>query len=151
MEVTAPEYKIYTRVFLAGGISNCPDWQSEFINKCEHLPVILYNPRRTNFDINNTDDTYDQIHWEHNMMENSDIIVFWFSSGSLNPIVLYELGKYIRSNKQIIIGIDPEYSRKDDVIIQSELAKNQTLKFSYSLDDLVNELNKYLTMSKFMV
>ena len=140
MEVKAPEYQFYKRVFLAGGITDCPDWQSEFINKCKNLQVILYNPRRTSFDINNLDDSYDQIKWEYTMMENSDIIVFWFSSRSLNPIVLYELGKYIKSNKQIIIGIDPEYSRKDDVIIQSELAKNQTLKFCYSLDDLVNEL-----------
>ena len=40
-------------LFLAGGITNCPDWQSELIKKLKNLKLDynlnVYNPRRKIF------------------------------------------------------------------------------------------------------
>ena len=48
-------------VFLAGGITDCPDWQSEVIKYLRRyeinnkLDLVVYNPRRKFFDIYNDD------------------------------------------------------------------------------------------------
>jgi len=68
------------------------------------------------------------------------MISFWFSRGSLNPIVLYELGIHGNSGKRLIfIGMDKEYERQQDVIIQTKLARPD-IKIVYSLKDLANQI-----------
>ncbi|MFW6242977.1 MAG: nucleoside 2-deoxyribosyltransferase domain-containing protein [bacterium] len=114
------------KLFIAGGITNCPDWQSELISYLEDIDnLTIYNPRRENFPIHDPKAAEEQITWEYLKLKESDIISFWFSSGSLNPIVLYELGKWGTSetNKKIVVGVDPDYERKQDVRVQTKLAK----------------------------
>ena len=118
------------KLFLAGGITNCPDWQSEAIQILKEkdkeylMNVFVLNPRRQNFPIDDPNAAMEQIAWEYKYLEKSNIILFWFSSGSLNPIVLYELGMWGNSknakNKKIFIGCDKEYSRIQDVTIQTQ-------------------------------
>ena len=112
------------KLFLAGGITNCPDWQSEMINNLSDEKLTIFSPRRKNFPIDDPDAAEEQITWEYNWLKDADIISFWFSEGSMNPIVLYELGMWGNSRQiPIFIGVHPEYERKQDVIIQSTLAK----------------------------
>lgn len=117
------------KIFLAGGISYCSDWQSEMIKLLKKrrgiysdTDITIYNPRRVNFPIDDPDAAEEQITWEYNHLRDADIILFWFSKGSLNPIVLYELGRWGFTGKKIVIGIDPDYERKQDVMIQSKLS-----------------------------
>ena len=130
------------KVFLAGGITNCPEWQNELISKFEKITpknicLDLYNPRRKNFPINNPNASEEQIEWEYNKMKEADIILFWFSGGSLNPIVLYELGMWGNSRTTpIVIGIDNAYIRNQDVILQTKLARLE-VKIVHNLDDMV--------------
>jgi hypothetical protein len=157
--VTAPneiKYQKVIKLFLAGGISNCPPWQNEIIERLfndseskthEYLcNVIVFNPRREKFPIHIKEETERQIVWEYNKLKESDIIAFWFSRGSLNPIVLYELGKWGNSsNKSIVIGIDEGYERKADVEIQTKLSRPD-VKIDYNLRDfyynILNEIKK---------
>lgn len=135
-----------TKLFLAGGITNCPDWQSELIDLIkDHDRLIIYNPRRKDFPINDPNATEEQIVWEYRHLTTADIIIFWFSRGSLNPIVLYELGRYGLStfDKRIIIGIDPEYERKRDVEIQTDLSRAST-PIVYSIENLAKEFDEYM-------
>lgn len=50
------DYSIETNnnpsIFLAGGITNCPNWQQEAISYLSKLNLTIYNPRRENFPIN---------------------------------------------------------------------------------------------------
>jgi len=136
-------------IFLAGGIVSCPDWQqdlidkissSQYVNDLDDLygDIILFNPRRKNFPIDDPTATETQITWEFNKLAFADIIIFWFSAGSINPIVLYELGKWGNSsNRNIIIGVHPDYERKEDVIIQTKLARPD-LTVVFSLDEIVD-------------
>lgn len=117
------------KIFLAGGITNCPDWQNEAIEffKSEfgvNAPITIYNPRRENFPINNPNASEQQIVWEYNHLADADIILFWFAPGSPNPIVFYELGMHCNSSdKTCFIGCDPRFERKNDVVIQTALAR----------------------------
>ncbi len=120
------------KLFLAGGITNCPDWQTELIERLKSIDIKavldVYNPRRKNFPIGDKNASREQIQWEFDKLKTADIIVFWFSRGSLNPIVLYELGMWGNSRTTpIIIGIDKEYEREQDVIIQTALARPDTV------------------------
>lgn len=129
------------KLFLAGGITNCPPWQNELIELIKGSDILtVYNPRRANFPINDPNASEEQITWEHNHMESADMISFWFSKGSLNPIVLYELGRWTNSsNKTIFIGIDPGYERTQDVIIQTKLSRPD-VRIVYSLFDLATQI-----------
>jgi len=138
-----------TNVFLAGGITNCPDWQAVLIDMIKDYKritedVVVYNPRRKNFPIGDPNAAEQQITWEYEHLKNADIIIFWFSVGSLNPIVLYELGRWGNSSdKMIIVGIDPKYERKQDVEIQTKLSKPHT-PIVYSLEAVAESLYGWL-------
>ena len=144
-EVYSIENNENVKLFLAGGITNCPDWQAEIIELLkEEYDLTMYNPRRKNFPINDPTASEQQITWEYNHLRDADIILFWFASGSLNPIVLYELGRWGNSsNKEIFVGCDPEYQRKQDVEIQTKLSR-PNIEIVYSLEDLAEQVSNYL-------
>jgi len=137
--------KDLTSLFLAGGITNCPDWQSELIKYLKNEEdLVIYNPRRANFPIHDPNAAKEQISWEYDYLKKCDMISFWFSKGSLNPIVLYELGRHGNSqNKLIFIGMDKEYERKQDVIIQTKLDRPD-ITIVYSLKDLAKQIQQVL-------
>ena len=145
-EATTKEEGMGIRIFLAGGITNCPDWQTDIIAKLRGSRIItdldIYNPRRKNFPIHEPNASLEQIKWEFEKLKTADMIIFWFSRGSLNPIVLYELGMWGNSrNTKIIIGTDTEYERRRDVIIQTNLARPE-LPLLCSLEGIVEEIKR---------
>jgi len=133
-------------VFLAGGITNCIDWQAELIKEIQDFDnLVVYNPRRKNFPIHDPNASEEQITWEYEHLRDADMIIFWFSRGSLNPIVLYELGRWGNSSdKKIVIGIDPEYERTTDVTIQTLLSRPDT-KFVCTIKEMSDEIFNFIT------
>ncbi len=130
-EVYSIENNNNLKLFLAGGITNCPDWQSYAIDQIKDIEdLTVYSPRRKDFPIDDPNASEEQITWEYNKLAEADITLFWFSRGSLNPIVLYELGLWGNAKIDeddrgyVFVGIDEEYERKQDVIIQTNLAHN---------------------------
>ena len=131
--VTAPHLYIPRHdeitVFLAGGISGCRDWQKETI---EHLyrfvgrddnQVVVYNPRQENFDVSDPSAASDQITWEYQYLDKVDIFSMYFVGGNqVQPICMYELGRYTNPYDQQVISVETDYIRKNDVIIQVALA-----------------------------
>src|SRR3989344_256492 len=142
--IQCPE--IYTgkekSIFIAGGLTNCPDWQAKLVELLKDEKIVLINPRRDDFDASKSSIDEEQISWEFDHIEKADAVSFWFPKETLCPITLYELGKEISSGKQIFIGIHPEYKRKKDVEIQSKLA-NSKVKIVYSLKDLGKEVKSW--------
>src|SRR5438132_145293 len=86
-------------VFLAGGITGCPDWQTDMVSLLAGSPVVVLNPRRKNFPIGDPNAAQEQIAWEYRHLRKADRILFWFSAATLNPIVLYELGAWSVTTK----------------------------------------------------
>jgi len=129
--ITAPE-KIpgnvsRPTVFLAGGITNCPNWQREIIEMLKDVQGTILNPRRENFPVGDPNSAVEQITWEFNAIEMCDIFSIWFCAGpSDQPICMYELGRNLLKREdcpdQVLIGIEPGYKREMDVRIQADLA-----------------------------
>lgn len=123
-------------VFLAGGITDCPDWQKEVIKLLStHIDctkLVVLNPRRENFPIDDPNAVEEQITWEFNALEQMDIFSMYFCSGNRDqPICMYELGRNICRmqmrfpadwEKRIIITQEQGYRRFADVRIQTILA-----------------------------
>ena len=115
-------------VFLAGGITNCQNWQDKVIERlqdsyeCDDL--VIFNPRRDDFDVTDKEASYKQIKWERKNLLRCDLVSYFFdASESVQPITLYELGKYgdIKHIPPIITIVDG-YKRQDDVLIQTALS-----------------------------
>ena len=134
-------------IFLAGGITGCYNWQLKIINELESCPfsgeIVLFNPRRTDFDISNPNAAYEQIHWEFRYLNRMDAFTIYFAASETSdqPICMYELGRYLSEMQhrfpldwkdRIVIGIEDGYSREKDVCIQTGLATD------YMLTPLVN-------------
>lgn len=132
------------RLFVAGGISNCSDWQNEFINILQPTDLILFNPRRKDFDINDPKMTVEQINWEYTHLQTSDAIAFWFPPETMCPITLFELGSSLRRfHVEIFVGIHPDYKRRMDLEIQIPLVRPE-IQIVYSVKELAQQvINKY--------
>lgn len=148
--ITAPEmYKDNSNItcFLAGGITNCPNWQNEVIKNIQEYSsymnidlkyLDIYNPRRVNFPIDNPNAAQEQIEWEFKYLEECDIFSMYFCNApSDQPICMYELGRNISEIKneymgtwehRIIVSIEKGYKREQDVLIQTRLATNDIIK-----------------------
>ena len=164
--ITAPE--IYNKqpdevaVFLAGGITNCDNWQNKVINylkefgvKChDDMPnLVIYNPRRENFDINDPSAAHNQVKWEHYYLERADIFSMYFAASekSDQPICMYELGRYITRMQmrfptdwidRIIVSSEKGYKRIKDVRLQLAFATNSKVYLRTELEettDLIEE------------
>lgn len=150
--ITAPQIDFekeskYPYVFLAGGITGCPGWQSDFIDemKKSNVNCTLLNPRRDDFDVSDPTASVKQIEWEYNMLQKqADIVIFWFPEETLCPISLFELGKELgirhsNGSKKILIGCHKNYAKKFDIETQVDLVTKNT----YGLEiEVVDELNK---------
>ena len=124
-----------TSVFLAGGITGCPDWQQEIRGLLQDSDLVLVNPRRADFPIHDPNAALEQITWEHNCLRLVDAILFWFPCETMCPIVLYELGAWSMTNKPIFVGVHPRYQRRQDVEIQTGLVRPD-VQVVYSLQEL---------------
>ena len=140
IEAISNEKPKFTSVFLAGGITNCPDWQSEVVDSLKNTDITIFNPRRKNFPIHDPNASFEQIKWEFQKLREADILSFWFSRGSLNPIVLFEYGSALEREKSVIVGVDPDYERKRDVEIQTSLIRPR-LEIVTSIQDLTDEIS----------
>lgn len=110
-------------LFIAGGITGCPDWQAELVKSLSDIHGLsIYNPRRSLYP---DGIEYEQIEWEYYWLKQADIISFWFSRHTLQPIVLLEFGRWSamakETGKKLIVGCDEHYERYRDVAIQYQL------------------------------
>lgn len=127
--------------FLAGGISNCPDWQKDVVNLLSDENLIILNPRRSNYDFKDSSLAEEQIKWEWYHLDLADHIPFWFPAASLCPIALYELGTHTPNYKIPVIGIEPGYAREEDIRIQTQLV-DTSIPITNSFEEFVEHIIK---------
>lgn len=131
-------------IFLAGTISGAPNWQKQMADALSDLDITVINPRRPGDIMKDNDVAMQQIKWEFDRLKQVDVISFYFSPETLNPITLFELGRHTYGRrKPIFVGVHPEYARKFDVEVQMHLVGIQPV---YSLEHLISEV--YLFMNK---
>lgn len=164
--IEAPDYSLdiaclkpSDNLFLAGSITGAHDWQKEmafkeynllgFGESCKPTRLVdhfnVFNPRRANFDASDPNVEKNQIAWEYYCIHNCRNILFWFAPETLAPITLFELGSALNTHnhENIYIGIDPEYKRKNDVVIQTSLRDERLAKrIVYSKEELAIQVLK---------
>lgn len=145
IEVKAPERYEHNpdqrTVFLAGGITNCPDWQREISKALAEIDVVLLNPRRDKFDIANPAIEQEQIEWEHQHLLQANSYLFWFCEETVCPIALFELGKVagLFPTRSLFVGTHPKYSRKRDINFQMLLMRPE-VSVVHHLDRLTEQI-----------
>jgi hypothetical protein len=130
-------------LFLAGGITNCSDWQSEMVKNLKDLSITIINPRRKNFSVEDINSEEEQVKWEFENLHKASAISFWFSKETLNPITLLELGSWLVSNKKLFIGIHPDYIKKVNLITQIKFARTD-VEIVYSLEELIAQIKNWV-------
>lgn len=132
-------------LFLGGGITDCPEWQKDVIRDLTLTPLTVLNPRRANFNIEDKSLTAQQIMWEFHYIRTTSAVMFWFPAETICPITLFELGARLESNRhsamsqKLFIGTHPDYTRNEDVEIQSSLAGHLDPIFNH-LSDLTDAI-----------
>jgi hypothetical protein len=131
-------------LFIAGGISNCPLWQKEFIGLLDDTDLVLLNPRRDEYDVTNISLEEEQIKWEFHHLGLASSYVFWFPKETLCPITLFELGAVSMGlrEKRIFIGTHPEYARKRDIKWQM-LLRRPEIDVVESLEKLAGQVKDW--------
>lgn len=128
-------------VFLAGGISNCADWQSGVAERlAANTGAVVYNPRRVDFDMKAYEEvSRQQINWEYYALRMAPVNLFWFPPETLCPITLFELGSAMERLHvgALMVGCHPDYQRRFDVEVQMNL-RNMGYVFT-DLEQLVSE------------
>ncbi len=116
-------------VFLAGSIDmgNAPDWHKQVTDSLTDVPVILLNPRRPDWDSTWKQDPVEgpfreQVLWELSSIAKSDLVFFYFASGTISPISLLELGLCIGGRARVIVCCPPDFHRYGNVKITCEVA-----------------------------
>lgn len=135
------ENRHYTTVFMAGGITGCPNWQDQIVTKLKYKVrnLCLINPRRDSFDCSKAESSIEQIEWEYKHLKISDKVFIWFPKEGACAITLFELGWLVGTNKDISVGVEPGYLRELDVYEQLRLRKPR-LQIVKSLDELYSPL-----------
>jgi hypothetical protein len=129
-------------LFLAGGITGCPNWQYSLTFSLETTNLSILNPRRKHFPIDDPTAASEQIKWEFDHLRKAEFISFWFPKESICPIALYELGAWSMTDKILFVGCHPEYQRRLDIEEQTSLVRPD-INIVYSLNELANQIMNY--------
>jgi hypothetical protein len=96
-------------VFLAGSIElgNAGNWQTFIENELSGTDILIFNPRRENWDPSwlqsQTNPKFrEQVEWELNALEKANIIAMYFEPDTRSPVSLLELGLFARSGSMIV-------------------------------------------------
>lgn len=133
-------------VFLAGSIEMgaAEDWQKRVER---HLmgaglkSIVVFNPRRDDWDSSweqaiENDNFREQVEWELDALDLSDLIILYLSPGTKSPISLLELGLYADSGK-LLVCCPKEFWRRGNVEI---VCKRYNIDFFETLDELLESL-----------
>lgn len=130
-------------LFVGGGITGTHEWQSGYIDLLSHLDLLILNPRRAEFNIEDESESEKQIQWEWDALAKSTMVSFWFPSETLCPITLLELGIHLAGDKPIFVGCDQYYQRKLDLEIQCGLYRPE-IEIVYSIEDLAGQVKRFV-------
>jgi hypothetical protein len=111
-EIKSPHnlISVGTTIFLAGSIEMgvAEDWQSKVTDEVRKFECTIFNPRREEWDSSwkqeqGQDQFNEQVNWELENLEKSDIVFLYLAPGTKSPISLLELGLHATGGKMIVV------------------------------------------------
>lgn len=134
-------------IFLGGSIEMgaAEQWQERLVKHFEDTSVRFLNPRRDDWDstwVQEASNPHfsEQVNWELDALEYSDLIVFYFDPNTKSPITLMELGLVAGCGKVIVCCPDG-FWRKGNVEI---VCQRYDITLVNTFDDLVNEIGQVI-------
>jgi hypothetical protein len=142
------EIKGLPAIFLGGSIEmgKAEEWQAKIENELEDLDVVIFNPRRLDFDATqkqSADNPYirEQIEWERKYLDYCHILAFYFAPNTVSPITLFEVGVYTHKHQlgdaKIVLYCPEGYARKANVDIN---CKWDGIPQSNSWEDFIKDI-----------
>lgn len=133
-------------VFLAGSIEmgKAEQWQEKYIQDNPDLECNVFNPRRKDWDPtweNSLDNPkfVEQVNWELDGIEMSDVVLFYFQPGTVSAISLMELGLAVGTKCRIIVCCPKGYFKKGNVDI---ICRRNDIPVKGSLEEAFFDLNR---------
>lgn len=130
-------------IFLAGSIEMgaANDWQSHVEQGLARSDLLIFNPRRDDWDAGwvqsiENPQFREQVEWELAALEQASIVAMYLDPATKSPISLLEFGLFARSGKVIICCPDG-FWRKGNVDI---VCAKYGVKQASSLDQLVQHI-----------
>ncbi len=146
-------------IFMAGTITGSEDWQSKVRESLENEECTLVNPRRAEFDVGDKNAGVEQIRWEaENLWNTADMFTMWMTDDTVGPICLYELGFAMGMLKSsidngltppfaaVVVGCDPDYARRFDVVRQSEFIFGKPVEPHATLEEHVEHIREAIAL-----
>lgn len=137
-------------IFLAGSIEMgvADNWQDRVKHDLKDYDVVLYNPRRLDWNsawiqsIHNKE-FKEQVNWELDRICNADMVVFYFDPNTKSPVTLMELGYVLgRGILQDIIVCCPDgFWRKGNVEV---LCENNDVEVLNTYEQFLNCIEDYI-------
>ena len=123
-------------------------WQDRVVEELAKFKVTFLNPRRNDWDSSIKQSVEsapfcEQVNWELDAIETSDIVVFYFDPNTKSPVTLLELGLAIKYGSEKVIVCCPDgFWRKGNVDI---VCARNGIPVLNSLDDLIDTIKPRLT------
>lgn len=139
------------RIFLAGSIEMgvAEMWQDRIARDLRLEDVVLFNPRRDDWDSSWKQEASnaqfsEQVNWELDHINSSDIVVFYFDPGTKSPITLMELGYVIGQDfgaKGIVVCCPDGFWRKGNVEI---MCQRHDVPLVNTYEELISKVREFL-------
>jgi len=143
-------------IFLAGSIEmgTAEQWQKRVLEEFEGYDVHVFNPRRDDWDSSweqraSNPDFREQVEWELQALDDSNLVIFYFSPGTRSPVTLLELGLFAHEN--IFVCCPDGYWRKGNVEIvmswyrRSGVVKGRSGRLFDDLDVMLDHIKDYIS------
>jgi len=109
-------------IFLAGSIEmgKAEDWQTTIQNLLLNYNVVIYNPRRDDWDSSweqsiNNEKFVEQVTWELDHINKCNYVFMYFDPSTKSPITLLELGILTNQAEKLLVCCPDGYWRKGNV------------------------------------
>lgn len=140
-------------VFLGGSIEmgKAELWQESLTEKLKDFDIRILNPRRDDYDggqKQSIDNPYfkEQVDWELDGLDRSDLIVMYLQPDTLSPISIGEINLHINTmewNKHMIICCPEGFWRKGNIeVLVDRFPYHSTLVGTY--EDFEKSIIEYL-------
>lgn len=136
-------------IFMAGSIDmgKAEDWQTQLASSLKDHNVVLFNPRRVDWDSSwvqdiSNDQFREQVEWEMEHLDKASIIVFYFDPKGQAPITLLELGLHATREDQLLVVCCPEgFWRHGNVQI---VCNKHNIPMVPNLDGIIQKINQFV-------
>jgi len=136
-------------LFLSGSIEQgkAENWQERLTEHLKDLDIVVYNPRRDDWDATweqriDFDRFREQVEWELYHIEIADVVAVYFEPTTKSPITLLELGILSQQKPSSTIVFCPEgFWRKGNVDI---VCRRYKITNCVSWEDFVYEIKQKL-------